>query len=435
MTLLERLPAIVSVTAHILYGFDIMGIAAAIHFPEKIKKVSLLLLVPYGALSCLFYFDGLPLKVRILTFAAMYAVLFLAIILVCKKEKMKAIYCSVMFLMSDSLLSSLTALLLKLFGVRDDSMLPAKIVSLVFDAAFLLVLLKMRRRQKISLATYIGSLPRSIAAVALALVFLLSLLSAFVSAVFIPSSVRAPMIIILVIFLIILSCLTVIYMLKMFFSAMQYKQTSEILSGQMLSQAEYYKKSGLMANEIRSFRHDYKNHLQCLNALLKKKKTDEALEYLHAMIEGSPFRTDTIKSGNDFADAILNSKAALAAEQGCTLEYSGVISEDIPILSLCTILFNAVDNAVEACCRYEGEAEKRISIHCGVRGGVQMITVTNPCGTVAETGSTSKPDKKNHGFGMRNMKRAVRELDGSLSAEAKGGVFRLEVDFRIPDQI
>jgi len=38
MTLLERLPAIVSVTAHILYGFDIMGIAAAIHFPEKIKK-------------------------------------------------------------------------------------------------------------------------------------------------------------------------------------------------------------------------------------------------------------------------------------------------------------------------------------------------------------------------------------------------------------
>lgn len=435
MTLLERLPAIVSVLAHILYGFDIMGIAAAIHFPEKIKKVSLLLLVPYGALSCLFYFDGLPLKVRILTFAAMYAVLFLAIILVCKKDKTKAIYCSVMFLMSDSLLSSLTALLLKLFGVRDDSMLPAKIVSLVFDAAFLLVLLKMRRRQKISLATYIGSLPRSIAAVALALVFLLSLLSAFVSAVFIPSSVRAPMIIILVIFLIILSCLTVIYMLKMFFSAMQYKQTSEILSGQMLSQAEYYKKSGLMANEIRSFRHDYKNHLQCLNALLKKKKTDEAVEYLHAMIEGSPFRTDTIKSGNDFADAILNSKAALAAEQGCTLEYSGVISEDIPILSLSTILFNAVDNAVEACCRYEGEAEKRISIHCGVRGGVQMITVTNPCGTVAETGSTSKPDKKNHGFGMRNMKRAVRELDGSLSAEAKGGVFRLEVDFRIPDQI
>lgn len=435
MTLLERLPAIVSVTAHILYGFDIMGIAAAIHFPEKIKKVSLLLLVPYGALSCLFYFDGLPLKVRILTFAAMYAVLFLAIILVCKKDKMKAIYCSVMFLMSDSLLSSLTALLLKLFGVRDDSMLPAKIVSLVFDAAFLLVLLKMRRRQKISLATYIGSLPRGIAAVALALVFLLSLLSAFVSAVFIPSSVRAPMIIILVIFLIILSCLTVIYMLKMFFSAMQYKQTSEILSGQMLSQAEYYKKSGLMANEIRSFRHDYKNHLQCLNALLKKNKTDEAVEYLHAMIEGSPFRTDTIKSGNDFADAILNSKAALAAEQGCTLDYSGVISEDIPILSLCTLLFNAVDNAVEACCRYDGEAEKRISIHCGVRGGVQMITVTNPCGTVAETGSTSKPDKKNHGFGMRNMKRAVRELDGSLSAEAKGGVFRLEVDFRIPDQI
>ncbi|MBQ8122621.1 MAG: GHKL domain-containing protein [Ruminococcus sp.] len=435
MTLLERLPAIVSVTAHILYGFDIMGIAAAIHFPEKIKKVSLLLLVPYGALSCLFYFDGLPLKVRILTFAAMYAVLFLAIILVCKKDKMKAIYCSVMFLMSDSLLSSLTALLLKLFGVRDDSMLPAKIVSLVFDAAFLLVLLKMRRRQKISLATYIGSLPRGIAAVALALVFLLSLLSAFVSAVFIPSSVRAPMIIILVIFLIILSCLTVIYMLKMFFSAMQYKQTSEILSGQMLSQAEYYKKSGLMANEIRSFRHDYKNHLQCLNALLKKNKTDEAVEYLHAMIEGSPFRTDTIKSGNDFADAILNSKAALAAEQGCTLDHSGVISEDIPILSLCTILFNAIDNAVEACCRYEGEAEKRISIHCGVRGGVQMITVTNPCGTVAETGSTSKPDKKNHGFGMRNMKRAVRELDGSLSAEAKGGVFRLEVDFRIPDQI
>lgn len=435
MTLLERLPAIVSVLAHILYGFDIMGIAAAIHFPEKIKKVSLLLLVPYGALSCLFYFDGLPLKVRILTFAAMYAVLFLAIILVCKKDKMKAIYCSVMFLMSDSLLSSLTALLLKLFGVRDDSMLPAKIVSLVFDAAFLLVLLKMRRRQKISLATYIGSLPRGIAAVALALVFLLSLLSAFVSAVFIPSSVRAPMIIILVIFLIILSCLTVIYMLKMFFSAMQYKQTSEILSGQMLSQAEYYKKSGLMANEIRSFRHDYKNHLQCLNALLKKNKTDEAVEYLHAMIEGSPFRTDTIKSGNDFADAILNSKAALAAEHGCTLEYSGVISEDIPILSLCTLLFNAIDNAVEACCRYEGEAEKRISIHCGVRGGVQMITVTNPCGTVAETGSTSKPDKKNHGFGMRNMKRAVRELDGSLSAEAKGGVFRLEVDFRIPDQI
>lgn len=418
--------------SHILYGLDLMGIASAMIFPDRIKKRSLLLLVPYGALSCLFYFDGLPLRVRILTFAGMYALLFLTIILVCKKDRLKALYCSVMFLMADSLLSSLTALLLKLFSVRDDSMLPAKLVSLVFDLVFLLVLLKKRQSQRLSLAAYIGSLPKSIAGVALALVFLLSLLSAFVSAVFIPSSVRAPMISILVIFLIILSCTTVIYMLKMFFSAMQYKQASELLSGQMLTQAEYYKKSGLMANEIRSFRHDYKNHLQCLNALLKKNKTDEAVEYLHAMIEGSPFRTDTIKSGNDFADAILNSKYSLAAEHGCTLDFSGAISGEIPIFSLCTVLFNAIDNAVEGCCRYEGEAEKRIVIRGTVRGGVQILTVTNPCSETAEPGSTSKQDKKDHGFGMRNMRRAVKELDGTLTAKAEGGVFRLEVTFRLP---
>lgn len=54
-------------------------------------------------------------------------------------------------------------------------------------------------------------------------------------------------------------------------------------------------------------------------------------------------------SGNQIADSILSEKSESAANIGTQIQFSGFISDEIPAVDLCTMLSNALDNAIEAC--------------------------------------------------------------------------------------
>lgn len=430
----ELLSVFVAILTHIFYGIDVAVISSFIACTGNIRNKSLWLLVPYVIFSCLFCLENLPLGIRITLFTAMYVLLLLTAALICRHEKLKALYWSTMFITVDSLTSSLMALILTLFNVQDDDMLLPKLTSLIINIVFLITFM-IRKRRYTANSEHIPSLPKGIAVSAFALLFLLSMLSAFVSVDFISRAVKRPTIIILVMLLIVVSCLTIIHLLAMFLSAMRYKHTSDQLFGEMIYLTEYFRHSGLMASDIRRFRHDYKNHLQCLNSLLKKNKTAEASEYLRAILGNSSVSAEPFNSGNELADDILNTKSIIASKNGCIMRCSGTISPDIPMLNLTTILFNALDNAIEGCCRYEGMADKTITVDCSVRNCVQFIKICNPCSNANVSETTSKADKNMHGFGMKNMRKAVKDLDGKLSAYIKNEQYILEVTFRLTNKI
>ncbi|MBQ6020356.1 MAG: GHKL domain-containing protein [Clostridia bacterium] len=181
--------------------------------------------------------------------------------------------------------------------------------------------------------------------------------------------------------------------------------------------------------ELRRFRHDYKNHMIVVNALLAAGKTDEAREYLSAIDSTVDCTVRRISTGNFVADAIINSKAVAAAKSNAPIEFTGTIpAQGIRNEDLCTVLSNLLDNAIEAVSKSD-VTDKTIRIGAGIKGESFFMRITNSAVPTNINGSfaTTKRDRLNHGIGLRNVRRTVEAYYGKLNLKNENGVFTAEL--------
>lgn len=202
----------------------------------------------------------------------------------------------------------------------------------------------------------------------------------------------------------------------------------------MAEQKEYAE--GLVKNdeEMRRFRHDYKNHMAVVRALLDSGRTDEAEKYLADVTKTADSIVSDRSTGNFVADTILNSKRREAAQYGIVLDFDGSIPENgIANEDLCTVLSNLVDNAVEYCRTFDSGT--RIDVTSVRRGSELLLSVENPVRADVNTSSvksTSKADKRSHGFGIKNVERTAKKYDGAVTFECRDGVFSADVRMVLP---
>ena len=93
---------------------------------------------------------------------------------------------------------------------------------------------------------------------------------------------------------------------------------------------------------------------------------------------------------------------------------------------------NALDNAIEAVSELGDPARRSISLVVRrAMGGVSIHVENYYAGerrfSADGMPETTKADRSSHGFGTRSMRQIAERYDGSFSAEAAGGVFRLDV--------
>ena len=224
--------------------------------------------------------------------------------------------------------------------------------------------------------------------------------------------------------------LTVLYML---YQMMRLSREESELLQQMVLQKEYMESSITDDEELRRFRHDYKNHMIVVNALLESGKTEEARNYLSAMQEPLQDAMHKIKSGNFVADTLLNHKSQAATEIQAALHFAGSIpAEGIRNDDLCTILSNLLDNAIEACRNVS--CERDIFVEAKRNRNQFQLSITN-CTLDFSNESmhgTTKPDRRNHGFGLKNVERAVKKYNGALQTSNKNGTFSADVFLNLP---
>ena len=210
------------------------------------------------------------------------------------------------------------------------------------------------------------------------------------------------------------------------------------------AEAKYFELSAKADTQIRAMRHDMKNNVQVLMLLLENGDYDKMRDYLEEMGGNLTAADISAHTGSTIADAIIADKSRKASEAGAELVVSGVISgvEFTPV-DMCKILANILDNAVEAVSD-ESLSElspefKKIELNFKKTDKFFMISVTNPCSTcpVIVDGQiqTDKSDKKNHGFGLKNVREAASVYGGEveLSCEEKSHVcvFRTEILFNL----
>ena len=219
--------------------------------------------------------------------------------------------------------------------------------------------------------------------------------------------------------------LTVLYLVVKIFS-LAHRQNA--ILQQMELQKEFGEKTIVGDEELRRFRHDYRNHMIVVNAYLQSGRVDEASAYLTAINSSLGDTLNKIVTGNFVADAILNHKAVSAAKDEIVLTFDGAIpGEGIANEDLCTILANLLDNAIEACRTLPSEQDRNIKARGSRQHNNFLLHVENPTTLDAVPAKSTKRDRRNHGLGLKNVERVAKRYDGSVICGVEDHVFSVDI--------
>lgn len=198
-------------------------------------------------------------------------------------------------------------------------------------------------------------------------------------------------------------------------------------------QHEYYQQMLNSNDDVRQFRHDYKNHMMVVTSLLNSGRTQEASDYIENIQLQTGNFGKKFSTGNFIADAILNDKSSFAEEYAIHIDFDGRIPEKgILNVDLCTVVANLTDNAIEALKNFEGN--RYIKITATVRNGYITLSFVNPAKDVKIVNNrvrTSKSDKKNHGIGLKNVEAVAKKYSGNMLLSFLNNEFIADVSMKI----
>lgn len=182
--------------------------------------------------------------------------------------------------------------------------------------------------------------------------------------------------------------------------------------------------------EIRNMRHDIKQHLAVISGLQLNKKYDEAEEYL-SEISGNIAKIEMFMDvGNDFVNAILNSKLSIAKSKGIEVLCSSSSNvSGINEYDLCNLVGNMLDNAIEAA---DKTANAIVEVSIVSNKYKITIKVTN---SILESVLSQNPNLKTsksqptfHGFGTKSIRSIAKKYNGNADFYEEGLAFVCRVE-------
>ena len=194
----------------------------------------------------------------------------------------------------------------------------------------------------------------------------------------------------------------------------------------------YYEELEKNQLAVRMLRHDMNNHLGVIGSFLEEKEYDKALAYFKELNITAAARNRKFCE-NSLVNAVINAKYNLALEKNIdcfvNIELDNLLAMDD--VSLCTIFANLLDNAIEAAQKVPDREARRISLKARYTGESLCIEVENSrTGELAESKAgllTTKPDKENHGYGLRSVRDVVESYGGHMDITPAANAFRVTI--------
>lgn len=227
--------------------------------------------------------------------------------------------------------------------------------------------------------------------------------------------------------------LTAILLLYNNNSKTRYKRLTEINFKRIEIQEKYYKMLLKKEEETRRFRHDISNHILCLETLLKENDVDSAMEYL-AQLRGKVEKVrPRIQTGNTLINAIVNDISA--KYENVELDWKGTFPEKLRLsdIDVCTVFSNLFENAFSNAGGGSGDGKVNVQIKVLDKNAFVSISnsISKPVKKEKNRIITQKADKKNHGFGMMNVKNSLEKYGGKFDYSYTESEFF--VDLTIPN--
>lgn len=201
---------------------------------------------------------------------------------------------------------------------------------------------------------------------------------------------------------------------------------------------ENYKLLEENEKNLHILRHDIANHMAGIREMMNQDDKSAVEMYVDELDKTIAGINSISRSGNITLDTVLNVEGRKAMKEGIKYDVVLNIDADISIqpLDLCTILYNAIDNAIEACEHIE---DKYILVSVSADEKKLRINIENTSPEVEVNDNSvksKKEDKAIHGYGIKSIKEAVDKYNGlvSFSYEEKRFVCRVSIDNRIGEE-
>ncbi|MBP0971981.1 MAG: GHKL domain-containing protein [Oscillospiraceae bacterium] len=171
----------------------------------------------------------------------------------------------------------------------------------------------------------------------------------------------------------------------------------------------------------RYLRHDMKNHLQRMAALLEQNDLPALRDYIRKSTDSLANPREFVHSGNRDIDSLLNYKLGLAKEEQAQISAEAEIPDGLQIDSfdIVSVLGNLLDNALEAMKKAE---RKVLEVSIRYDKQVLFISVRNSCDEAPDFDG-SKPvrrkndasyDRAGRGIGLRSVAHTLSKYNGNI---------------------
>jgi len=168
---------------------------------------------------------------------------------------------------------------------------------------------------------------------------------------------------------------------------------------------------------VRQLKHDMKNHLMVITSYINDEEYDKVKEYTSEILGKLSSMHSYVETGNILLNHIINEKFQLAKKEGILIkaEIENLQFRKLSSMDFSSLLYNVLDNAIEACKREE-EGKKEIQIMITKNRGYETIFVRNRIEVSVLDHNpkleSKKEDKNSHGYGMKKIMQILDSCDG-----------------------
>lgn len=183
-----------------------------------------------------------------------------------------------------------------------------------------------------------------------------------------------------------------------------------------------YKNTKLTENNMKALydstyniNHDLEKHFLYIRTMAEKGETGEAIEYIDKILGDKLLKMNKIIfTDDDIFNVIINTRMEICRLKNISpiIRVDGNAINEIDPEDVMILFGNIFDNAIEAA---EKTEEKLITLNVQLQGDYISIYMENSFdGEIDKNLKTSKLNKLEHGFGMKNVKQIVKKYDGMI---------------------
>lgn len=213
----------------------------------------------------------------------------------------------------------------------------------------------------------------------------------------------------------IISCIIVVInvLISIKFTHVIQSKDQQIIDEEQKSQELHYLLLEEKVESSKKFIHDFKKHINMINAYVHDEDWDKLKGYLNELSTEIKNDENFVLTGNKLIDLCLHANKDVLTNNAIEIKYDIKIKDISPIreYDFNIVFSNILENAIESCIRSNGHF---IKIKLDKTNDLIVLKVINPCLEVNEDFETMK-DENDHGYGIANIKKMVEKYDGSAT--------------------